>query len=70
LAEERRFTAEQLVLSACKKCIFIDRCELVGAETYVVKQLGDKGLRDAFVEAMSGPYDSSYVSCESVIDSK
>lgn len=70
LAEERRFTAEQLVLSACKKCIFVERCELVGAEAHVVKQLGDKGIRSKFVDTMSGAYGSPYVSCESVIDTK
>lgn len=68
LADERRITAEELVISACKKCIFIDRCELVGAETHIVRQLGDKGVRDTFVTAMSGQYGSSYVSCESIIN--
>jgi hypothetical protein len=68
LADGRRIDAEELVLSACRKCIFIDRCELVGVPERVVQALGTSTVRKQFVEAMSGDYGSGYVSCESVID--
>jgi hypothetical protein len=67
IATRRTEQAEKLASSACAKCIFVDRCDLVGAEVYVVQSLRDKTIRKEFVDAMSGPYGSSYVSCESVI---